>query len=290
MIVTIFCRIDDCLKGLFKDKPLRERGRIPQLSDAEVLTIETVGEYLGLAQDKQLFEYFRRHYAHFFPVLEKIHRTSFVRQSANLWPVKERLWQSILSDIEFDEQVSLIDSFPLEVCRFARASRCRRLREISAYGFDEVARQTFFGVRFHLRVSLPGVITAFEFAPANVHELGVAEDLFEQVKGFVLADRNYWSPALFEDWRRKGLHPIVPFRSAKREKKKFPRRLTNLRRRIETVIGQLSERFSIKRVWARDAWHFCSRLLRKVLAHTLFVGLCQKHNCEPLQLSKLLTN
>lgn len=290
MIITVFCQIDDCLKRLFKDRPLRERGRAPQLSDAEVLTIETVGEYLGLSQDKQIFEYFRRHYAHFFPVLGKIHRTSFVRQSANLWQAKAALWQSILSDIEFDEQVSLIDSFPLEVCRFARANRCRRLSGISAYGYDEVARQTFFGVRFHLRVSLPGVITAFEFAPANVHELVVAEDLFESVKGFALGDRNYWSPALFENSRRKGLQIIAPFRKAKYEKKRFPRRLTNLRRRIETVIGQLSERFSIKRVWARDAWHFCSRLLRKVLAHTLFVGLCQKHNCEPLQLSKLLTN
>lgn len=288
LIVTIFCRIDDCFNRLFKDKPLRRRGREPQLSDAEVLTIETVGEYLGLSQDKKIFEYFRRHYAHFFPALSKIHRTSFVRQSANLWQVKERVWQSILIDSEFDAAVSLIDSFPLEVCRFARAGRVKRLREISAYGYDEVARQTFFGVRFHLRVSLPGVITSFEFAPANVHELRVAEDLFESVEGFALADRNYWSPALFENFRAKGLRIIAPFRSAKREKKKFPRRLTNLRRRIETVIGQLAERFSIKRVWARDCWHFCSRLLRKVLAHTLFVGLCQQQNYEPLQMARLL--
>lgn len=288
MIITIFCRVDDSMKEIFDGKRLRRCGCEPRLSDAEVLTMETVGEYLGIEQDKKMFEYFRRHYSHFFPALAEMHRTSFVRQSANLWQVKQVLWQRMLSGMEFDAQVSIIDSFPLEVCRFARANRCRRLREISAYGYD-VARQTFFGVRFHLRVNLPGVITAFELAPANVHELVVAEDLFESVDGFALGDRNYWSPRLFEDFRRKGLQVIAPFRSAKREKCPFPRRITNLRRRIETVIGQLAERFTIKRVWARDAWHFCSRLLRKVLAHTIFVSLCQKQNCEPLQMAHLLT-
>ena len=233
------------------------------------MTIETVGEYLGLSQDKQIFQYFRRHHKALFPDLGKVHRTTFTRQAANLWRVKELVWQEVLRQVEFDAAVSLVDSFPLEVCRFARANRCRRLREISAYGFDEVARQTFFGVRFHLRVCLPGVITAFEFAPANVHELEAATDLFERVKGFALADRNYWSPKFFADCREKGLQIIAPFRSAKRQKQPFPRRVTNLRRRIETVIGQLSERFAIKRVWARDEWHFCSRLLRKILAHTI---------------------
>lgn len=289
LIITVFCQIDDALPTVFNGTRLRERGREPLLSDAEVLTMETVGEFLGLAQDKQVFEYFRRHYQNFFPSLGKVHRTTFARQAANLWRVKEKLWQLVLSGLDFDSEISLIDSFPLEVCRFARANRCRRLREISAYGYDEVARQTFFGVRFHLRVCLPGVITTFEFAPADIDELKVAEDLFERVSGFALGDRNYWSPAWFEICRRKGLQIIAPFRSAKREKRRFPRRLTNLRRRIETVIGQLAERFSIKRVWARDAWHFCSRLLRKVLAHTIFVGLCQKQNCEPLQMAQLLS-
>ena len=192
--------------------------------------------------------------------------------------------------VEHDPKVSLIDSFPIPVCRFARASRCRLLRSVSAYGFDEMAKQTFFGMRLHVRVSLPGVITSVEFAPADVHELSVAEDLLREVRGFGLGDRNYWSPRLFAACREHDLQMIVPFRSAKREKSRFPHWLTNLRRRIETVIGQLAERFRIKRVWARDVWHFCSRLLRKVLAHTVFVLLCQKHKCEPLQMARLLAN
>lgn len=190
--------------------------------------------------------------------------------------------------VEHDPKVSLIDSFPIPVCRFARASRCRLLRSVSAYGFDEMAKQTFFGVRFHLRVALPGVITAFEIEPANVHELTVAEELLANVCGWAIGDRNYYSPRLGAHLAARGLRLLAPFRSRKRERKPFPFRLTCLRRRIETVIGQLTERFHAKRVWARDAWHFCSRLLRKILAHTLFVGLCQQHDVRPLRRAALL--
>jgi hypothetical protein len=63
-------------------QPLRERGPDPTLADSEVLTMEVVGEYLGLIQDSAQFAYFRRHYAHFFPALARLHRTTFVRQAA----------------------------------------------------------------------------------------------------------------------------------------------------------------------------------------------------------------
>src|SRR3712207_7445244 len=38
---------------------------------------------------------------------------------------------------------------------------------------SEMAKQTFYGLRVHLRVSWPGVICAVSLAPANVHELHV---------------------------------------------------------------------------------------------------------------------
>jgi hypothetical protein len=43
-IVAVFCLVDDQLKG----KPLRQRGPSPKLSDYEVLTIEIIGEFLGI--------------------------------------------------------------------------------------------------------------------------------------------------------------------------------------------------------------------------------------------------
>src|SRR3712207_2880727 len=93
-IFAVFCLIDDRIKDLGR---LRERGPAPTLSDSEVLTIEVVGEFLGLDEDTELFAYFRRHYAHFFPNLRYVHRTTFARQAANLWVAKELLWRELLT-------------------------------------------------------------------------------------------------------------------------------------------------------------------------------------------------
>ena len=87
-----------------------------------------------------------------------------------------------------DEQFAIIDSFPLPVCQFARAHRCRRFRAEAAFGKDTLVRQTFYGLRVHVRLEWPGVITRFGVAPANVHELAVVPALAEQTTGTRVGD------------------------------------------------------------------------------------------------------
>jgi len=82
LIIAVSCLVDDTLRRM--PARLRQRGPRPALADSEVLTVEVVGEYLGLDLDAELFSYFRRHYAHFFPALGRVHRTTFTRQAANL--------------------------------------------------------------------------------------------------------------------------------------------------------------------------------------------------------------
>jgi hypothetical protein len=105
-LVTVFCLIDDWL--IARGQRLRQRGPDPILADSEVLTIECVGEFLGLDTDTGLYQYFRRHWGDWFPALRQVHRTTFTRQAANLWAVKQRLWQHLLTQIGFDPQVALI--------------------------------------------------------------------------------------------------------------------------------------------------------------------------------------
>ena len=80
LLITVYCLIDEWLVG----RQLRQRGPKPILADSEVLTIECVGEFLGVDTDKGLYEYFRRHWGDWFPGLRRVHRTTFVRQAANL--------------------------------------------------------------------------------------------------------------------------------------------------------------------------------------------------------------
>jgi hypothetical protein len=286
-ITAVFCLADDWLQG---QEPPRRRGPAPELSDSEVLTIEIVGEFLGIDAEKGLYTYFRRHYGEWFPALKRVHRTTFTRQMANLWAMKRKFWRELLGRIGFDPEVSLIDSFPLPVCRFARAYRCRLLSQESAFGYDEMSKQTFYGLRAHLHVAWPGVIVGVDLAPADVHELHLAEELLQETKGWALGDRNYWSPELTQRLKDKGLRLLAPYKSKKREVVPWPRWLTQKRRRIETVISQLVVRYGAKKVWARDRWHLTSRWLRKVLSHTAVVYLSQQVGLPPLRFADLLTD
>jgi hypothetical protein len=209
-IVSVFCLIDDRIKDLGR---LRGRGPTPTLCASEVLTIEVVGEFLGIDEDTELFAYFRRHYAHFFPNLRRVHRTTFARQAASLWKLKEILWQELLAESPHDPTLALCDSMPLPVCLFARAYRCSRFKGEAACGKDTLLKQTFYGFRVHVRVCWPGLITRFSVAPANAHELSVVPEIVEGTSGLIVGDRNYHSPKTTEELAGMGIELLAPPKS-----------------------------------------------------------------------------
>lgn len=290
LIIRVFCLTDDLLLDMqARGTKLRRRGPAPELAGSEVVTMELVGELLGLDEESAIFTYFHRHFGALFPKVKTVRRVTFTPQAANLWAVKEWLWQRVLERVEHDAMISVIDSFPMPVCRFARVKRCKRFAGEAAFGYDAIAKQTFYGFRAHVRIAWPGVIVACELAPANVHDLSMIDELTQASTGYLLGDRNYWSPEVRQALAQRGLALMAPEKSRKREQKPWPLTLVQMRRRIETVFGQLVERYSAKKVWARDRWHLVSRWWRKVLSHTVAVLLCQRQGLSPLRFSELLT-
>jgi hypothetical protein len=290
--IAVYCLLDELLGELHAHPDwarVRTRGPAPILADSEVLTMEAVGEFLGLDQDAAIDAYFRREHPDWFPALMRVHRTTFTRQAANLWAVKERLGQLVRERLPHDPALSLVDSVPVAVCRFGRSRRCSRFRGEAAYGYDQGSKTVFYGFRWHLRVFWPGVVAAQQCAPANASDLEVVPELLEGASGQVLGDRNYWSPLLREQLAPAGLDFCAPYR--KRQDDPDPvgsHRLGRVRWRIETVAAQFVARYHLKRVWARDAWHLTSRMLRKALSHTLAVALCLERGYPPLSFDQLL--
>ena len=290
-IITCFCWFDDQLPGITQGQRLRQRGPMPQLADSEVLTMEIVGTYLGLSQDSEVFTYFQRHYRQFFPAIGQIHRSTFVRQAANLWAVKERLWMALRDSLlRQDERVGIIDSLLLPVCRFARAPWCVRFDGLASYGKDHSDRQTFYGFRLHLRLGWPGVITHAFLAPANEADGEIAPLVLQGTHGLVLGDRNYWLPDVQASLRQKGIVLQAPFRKAHSPQAAAYQSsvLGRVRYLVDTVFGQLTDRCQLKRVWARDLWHLRNRILRMLLMHTFCVGLNQQEQTPCLQLNRLV--
>lgn len=286
-IVNVFCETDDFMKNYFPARTIRTRGPLPQLADSEVLTMEIVGEMLGFDTDKDIFGFFWNFYLDFFPALTN--RVSFTRHASNLWLVKKRLFDYVAE--MFKDVVNVIDSFPVPICRFARARFSKLFRGIATYG-KELGNQTFYGFRLHVKINSLGMIQAFEMAPANVHDLRMLDELTEGDSGIMLADRAYLSRPVKEQlFVKQGLELSIPTKYGQPSHlstKQLGKR-KRLRRSIETVGSQLTHDLHIKKVWARDLWHLTNRICRKILAHTFAVMFCLREKLSPQSLKKLVS-
>jgi hypothetical protein len=297
-IIGVFCLIDDRLAD---GKRIRQRGPAPKLLDSEVITMEVVAEFLGIDTDKGIYSYFKRHYAEWFPRLKEVHRTTFSRQAANLWKLKEQIWQGLLERElalggELEEPLMVIDSFPIPVCKQSRSYGCRVMRELSDRGRDTNLGK-FLGMRAHVLIAWPGIIVRASVCGADTHDTHLAERLLQGMgRGWVLAERNYWSPLLREQLHDLEGGPALMARFKRKNETErerglvWPRWLGAKRQKIETIFSQLVSRFNMKVVRTRDTWHFCSRFVRKLLSHTIAVIFCRREGIAPTRFCELLTD
>jgi hypothetical protein len=285
LILTVFCWVDDELHAAHL-QDLRRRGPQPLLADSEVIPMELVGEFLGFDRDARLFWYFRQHPSADFPALRQVHRTTFVRQAANLWRAKQLLQQRLAQRLADPAGAWLVDSLPVPICRFGRGGFCKGFRGQADFGYDPVQKQAYYGFRLHLRTSRAGVILAYELAAASAADTAVVFDLRLPQGTTGLGDRNYWSPPVQAELAGGGVRLLAPYQSKKHAPEPArSRQLSRPRWRVETVGSQLTDRYRVKRVWSRDLWHLCHRLIRKVLSHTVAVWLNITAGLEPLRFS-----
>ena len=272
-LLHLFCLVDDELRALCPGR-LRARGPTPALADSEVIAIELAGEFWGLDRDRALFRHFRAHYHAEFPALARVHRTTFIRQAANVWRLKQLLQQRLAARLAGGDPVWLVDSLPIPVCAFGRAGFARRFRGDAGYGRDPTRRGLMDGFRLHARTTREGAIVAFDLAPANVSDLAMVGQLDPPPGSVGVGDRGYWSPRVRDELAGAGVAFLAPFQSRKADPDPDrSRRPARIRWVIETAFGQLAERFRAKRTWARDLWHLSHRVIRKVLSHTVAVWL-----------------
>jgi hypothetical protein len=287
LLLEVFCLIDDPMKALSLPK-LRRRGPDPTLTDSEVIAIELVGEFWGLDRDTALLRHFRAYHRPEFPALARVSRTTFARQAANLWRVKERLRERLAARLAAGQPVWLVDSLPVEACKFARARFCQRMRGTADYGYDHGIKRTFYGFRLHVRASRDGVILSYELAPARAGEKAVLPELAPPPGTTGIGDRGYYDPVLRDALAAAGVRFLTPYlHKSKEPDPARAARLRAIRYRLETVNGQLTERYHMKRMWARDRWHLCHRVGRKVLSHTVMIGVAVRNLRPPLSFVEL---
>ena len=158
-IITVFCWVEEHQDSLIGDHPLRQRGFAPKLTDSEVITMEVIGEFLGIDTDVGIWKYFNRHWPSWFPALGS--RTPFAQQAANLWAIKQQLHQQLLIELgAVADPIHIADSCPMPVCGLTRAPRCLWFPDVAGYGYCAAKKQYYYGLHGHLMITFDGVITA----------------------------------------------------------------------------------------------------------------------------------
>jgi len=289
-IINVYCLVDDEMRKITGDSRLRHGGFDPKLSDAEVITMEIVGEFIGRDADKDIHQYFRLHWRHFFPGIGV--RTTFVRQAANLWKRKELIRLSLFKRIYPNGcGVNVIDGLPMPVCGFNRAYFSRIFKEFAAYGYCAAKKMRYYGLKGHLLVTVDGMIVGFSVAAANVDEREMMFELGIPGGSILLGDKGYILSVLHRiELDSMAVDLQTPLKSNMKDTrpKWMVGKICGMRRIIETVIGQLSERVHLEKVRARDRWHLTARTVRKLLAHTVACFLCHENGYPMLQFDNLL--
>ena len=265
-IIKTYILVDDFLKTF---PVLRKRGSSPQLTDAEVITMEIIGEFLGRGSDKGIYDYFMTQWLLWFPTMGC--RTAFTRQSANLWSIKIQLQTEMAQRISPDNDLFLFDGLPIPTCNPKRVNRRNPFYGTGGFGYCAAKDKKYFGFKGHTVVNQHGLILNLTFSPANIDERDVLPELVTKYKGMLIADKGLIRPELTELLASQSLDLQTPLRKNMNDPrpKSVVYQMMNIRRIIETTFSQLTDRFNIQLIRAKDLWHFTAKVSRKILAHTV---------------------
>jgi len=267
--------VDDIWQQI--DPLFKRPGPAPVCSDSELITMALVGECRGWDVETEMLSYWQEH-KDLFPHIPS--QSRFNRRRRNLMFAFNIIRRIVLNwlDVAQDRQCT-IDSLPVPVVQFhlVPSSTGDWAAHGAKFGKVSSKKQTIFGFKLHLLVTLGGVIIDFELAPANATDLEAGfEMLSEHTDLNVIGDKAYISAAkAAELWQYNRLRlRTLPRRNQKHQLPRRARRTINaVRQIIETVNGQLTEQFNIETNHAHTFWGLCTRLYTKLAAHTLCIYL-----------------
>lgn len=289
-IISVYLCLCKTYSEVTNDTKIRKSGPDPELTDVELLTMEVAGEFLGINEDKKIWFYFKTSWAHYFPNIGS--RSSFVKQSINLTNIKKKIYSVLKEQLteSINQEVSIADGVPIPVCKYARASRHKNFKAEAAFSYCAAKDEKYYGFKGNIVTTNDGVIIGFNLAPSNLDEREALLEMADSLKNLLIADKGYIGKEWQEAFSKAGIDLQTPLRSNMKEtrSKWFLKYMMKTRKTVETVISQLTERFSINKVKARTMWTLTNRIARKLLSHTMAIFINKQQGNELLQFDKLV--
>ena len=290
-IITVYCLVDEEMKQM-PENYLRQRGPSPNLSDAELITMEIVAEFLGIDTDKGAWKYFTEHWLSLFPTLGS--RANYAKHASNLWGAKQWLQLTLARKLGvFTDSLHMSDGLPMPICHFKRANGSRLYDDVPAYGYCASKGETYYGFKGNIVINSEGVLTAMTVTPANIDERESLWDIVSNVNGLVIADKGLIGQEFKQELQQYAnidLQTAVRNNMEETRSKSFIKWLKSTRRLVETVIGQLTDRFNIEKVRARKLLTLTNRIARKMLSHTIAAFINKQIGNPVLQFDLLISS
>lgn len=246
----------------------------PKMSDCQIIAMAITGESLGIDSESYLWGKLKNEHARDFPNL--IDRSNFNRRRKRLYPFIEELNRSIAQFLNEGEDIFLIDSIPVPVCKNAREKQCKICKEdfetAPDKGYSSVNKTYFYGYMLHLLTSVKGIFHSMDLTKASVHDVHILPEIKDSGLNqcTLLADKGYLSSAYQLDlFTSCQIRLETPMRLNQRNYKSYPKIFKRVRKRIETLFAQLCDQFMLKRNYAKTLVGLSVRILSKITAVTL---------------------
>jgi len=244
----------------------------PKMSDCQIIALTVTGETLGIDSENYFWGKIKSDYALDFPNL--IDRSNFNRRRKRLFPFIEQLNQAVAGKLNEGENIFLVDSIPIPVCKNARERRSKICKEnfetAPDKGFSAVNQSYYYGYKLHLLTSVNGVQYLSDVKQSGLNSCTLIAD-----KGYLSAT---YQLDLFTSCH---VNLKTPNRSNQKDYKPFPIIFKRVRKRIETLFAQLCDQFMLKRNYAKTLLGLSVRILSKITAVTLLQFINLK-NDKPL--------
>lgn len=153
--------------------------------------MEILGAFLCIDTNRDLYRCFRWHYSAWFPALKRLIAKPLCTRRPIGGPPNRRCGRDCLNSSSMIPRSRSPTAFPSRSAALPALSAVACIPGRRHLARRKGARQTYWGLQAYVRLYWPEVITGFRLAPANVHELQVAEEIFEGVSGWVLRDRSF---------------------------------------------------------------------------------------------------
>jgi hypothetical protein len=284
---TNFDKFFNITKSVFKDR-LNQSDNFyfypnkPKLSDCEIIALSVTGESLGIDSESYLWGKLKFDHKDDFPRL--IHRSNFNRRRKHLYPFIELLNQYMADRLNECEDVYLVDSIPVPVCKIAREKQskiCKEDFETSPdKGYSAVSKSYYYGYKLHLVTSVRGVFHSMDITKASVHDVHYLSNV--KISGLssctLIADKGYLSSTYQLDLFNSCQINLQTPKRANQESLPYPAIFKRMRKRIETLFAQLCDQFMLKRNYAKTILGLSVRILSKITAVTLLQYINSKND------------